>query len=251
MEMEMTIVRRVPLVLAGLLLAGTAACTTTPGTTPGQTPTPTPIPPCPVGSWRSTGVTTAATGVPVTVGGGSAVLVTIGNDGKVKADFSGMQPVTFSAQIATAQLRGEVTYKGSTDGTLDLNAPAPTTSSTTGQPTASLPASASASASGGSAATTPTSPAPASGKSGGWHPTGTVNVAGLTITVKLTQPVATTVLNDVKVTDVTGSQTTQVAGAVDLQPLLRDGTFRCGGETTLVITTSGTAPALVWSLTRA
>ena len=244
----MTIVRRVPLVLAGLLLAGTAACTSTPGTTPGQTPTTTPpIPPCPVGSWRSTGVATTTTGVAVTIDGGSAVLVTIGNDGKVKADFSGMQPVTFAAQVATAQVRGEVTYKGSTDGTVDLNAAAPTTSSTTGQPTGSP------SASGSSATTTapPTGSATAAGKSGGWHPTGTVNVSGLTLTVKLTQPVATTVLNDVKVTDVTGSQTTQVAGAVDLQPLLRDGTYRCGGETTLVITTSGTAPALVWSLTRA
>jgi hypothetical protein len=183
--------------------------------------------------------------VAVTVDGGSAVLVTIGNDGKVKADFSGMQPVTFAAQIVTTQIRGEVTYKGSTDGMVDLNAPSPTTSSTT-----ALPGSPSASASSATT-TTPAGPATAAGKSGGWHPTGKVNVSGLTITVKLTQPVATTVLNDVKVTDVTGTQTTQVAGAVDLQPLLRDGAYRCGGETTLVITTSGTAPALVWSLTRA
>jgi hypothetical protein len=243
----MTNLRRVPLLLAGLLLAGTAACTTSPGTTPAQTPTTTPpTPACPVGSWRSTGVSASATaGVTITFSGGSGVKLTVGDDGKVKADFSGMQPVVFSAQVAGAQARGEVTYQGSTDGTVDLNATAPATSSSGGQTTAS--------AGGTGAPTTPagTGTTGASGKSGAWRPTGTVNVSGLQITVKLTQPVAATILNNVKVSDVTGSQTAQAGDAIDLQPLLRNGTYQCSGQNNLVITTSGTGPTVVWSLSRA
>jgi len=42
-----------------------------------------------------------------------------------------------------------------------------------------------------------------------------------------------------------------VGNAVDLQPLLREGTYQCGSDNnTLTITTSGYAPTVVWSLTR-
>jgi hypothetical protein len=237
MEMEMTTLRRTRLVLAGLLLAGAAACTANPGTTPGQTASPTPPPPpCPVGSWRSTGVSvsTTAGGQALTFSGGAGAKVTIGDDGKVMADFSGMQPVVFSTQAANTPIRGEISYQGAMDGTVDLSGSAVT--STGGSP-------------GTSAAPADTSGA--AGRSGAWRPTGTVNEGNLQITVKLTQPVATTILNKVKVSDVTGAQTTQAGDAVDLQPLLRAGTYRCGGQNTLVITTSASSPTVMWSLTRA
>jgi hypothetical protein len=248
MEMDMTTTRRIPLVLAGLFLVGTAACTASPTTTPTATPTTPPVPVCPVGSWTSTGATAnTPAGVNITFDGGSGVKLTVGDDGKVKADFSGMKPVTFTALVAGAQVRGEITYNGTTDGTVDLKATAAPTSSTA-SPLAS------ASASGGPAgASTPTgSPTAAgSGKSGGWHPTGTVNVAALRITVKLTQPIAATILDNAKVTDVTGSQTTQVANAVDLQPLLREGTYRCGTDNNTLTITTSSSPTVVWSLSRA
>jgi hypothetical protein len=241
--MDMTTTRRIPLVLAGLFLVGTAACTGTPTTSPTATPTTPPVPACPVGSWTSTGATAnTPAGVNVTFDGGSGVKLTVGDDGKVKADFAGMKPVTFTALVAGAQVRGEITYGGSTDGTVDLKATAPATSST--------------SASGGTTGLStptgsPTGSSAGSGKSGAWHPTGTVNVSALRITVKVTQPVAATILDNAKVSDVTGSQTTQVANAVDLQPLLREGTYSCGTDNkTLTITTSN-APTVVWSMTRA
>jgi len=54
------------------------------------------------------------------------------------------------------------------------------------------------------------------------------------------------------VSDVTGAQTAQFGNAVDLQPLLREGTYQCGSDNnTLTITTSGTNPTVVWSLSRA
>jgi hypothetical protein len=188
--------------------------------------------------------------VTLTLGGGSGVKVTVGADGKVMADFSGMQPATFSTQLGNTPVKGEITYQGTTDGTVDLNATgAPTASSTSsGGPTAS-PLSTAATATG-SPVTTPTSSG--SGKSGAWSPTGSANVSNLQITVKLTQPLATTLVDNVKVSDVNGSQTSQTGNALDLQPLLRPGTFQCQGEQTLVITTTtGGGPVLTWTLDRA
>ena len=242
----MTTTRRIPLVLAGLFLVGTAACTGSPTPSPTATPTTPPVPACPVGSWTSTGATAnAPAGVTITFTGGSGVKLTVGDDGKVKADFSGMKPVTFTAQIVTAQVNGEISYSGTTDGTVDLKATAPVSSST-----------ASPLASGSTSSSAPTSSATGStagsGKSGAWHPTGTVNVADLRITAKVTAPVAATVLNNAKVSDVTGAQTAQFGNAIDLQPLLREGTYQCGSDNnTLTITTSGTTPSVVWSLSRA
>jgi hypothetical protein len=243
MELDMTTTRRIPLVLAGLFLVGTAACTGSPTPSPTATPTTPPVPACPVGSWTSTGATAnAPAGVTITFDGGSGVKLTVGDDGKVKADFSGMKPVTFTAQIATAQVRGEISYSGTTDGTVDLKATAPVSSST------ASPGSSSSSAPTNSA----TGSTAGSGKSGAWHPTGTVNVADLRITAKVTAPVAATVLNNAKVSDVTGAQTAQFGNAVDLQPLLREGTYQCGGDNnTLTITTTGTTPTVMWSLSRA
>ena len=75
--------------------------------------------------------------------------------------------------------------------------------------------------------------------------------ADLSITVKLTSPAAVTVLDNVKLADVTNSQVTQAGGVIDLQPLLRTGTYACQGEDTLVITPStGGGPAVAWTFAR-
>jgi hypothetical protein len=162
-------------------------------------------------------------GTPVSLSGGADVTATIGTDGAVSADFTAMQPATFTAQVAGAQVGGELTYRGTVDGKVDL---------------------------GGTGASSPTASGTA-GKTGAWRPVGQVDWADLSITVKLTSPAALTVLDNVKLADVTNSQVTQAGGVIDLQPLLRNGTYACQGEDTLVITPStGGGPAVAWTFAR-
>jgi hypothetical protein len=250
MEMDMRTLRLIPVAVAGLLLAGAAACTNAPAPGPSATPTPTATtPPCPVGSWHSTGVAATATagGLTLALSGGSGVKVTVGADGKVNADFSNMQPAIFSTQVGTTPVQGEITYAGTTSGMLDLSATAAPTGSATptgsGTPTATPATSA-------SVASTPSPTGSASGKSGAWSPTGSADVSQLSVTVKLTAPIATTLVNNVKVSSVSGSQNSQTGNALDLQPLLRTGTYQCNGESTLTVTTAGNGPTLVWTLAR-
>src|SRR5258705_1817939 len=95
------------LFLAGA--AGLAGCATAPGTvSPTPTPTPTPALACPAGNWKSTGVaaTTSVGTVPVTLTGGADVKTTIGADGAVTADFTGMKPVVYSATVAGSEIAG-------------------------------------------------------------------------------------------------------------------------------------------------
>ena len=213
--------------LALLVLGAGTACTTAPGS-PSATPTPTSspaAPPCPAGSWRSTQVAADANvvGTPVSLSGGADVTATIETDGAVTADFGAMQPATFTAQVAGVQVGGELTYSGTVDGKVDLGA------------------------AGGSSPTATNTDA----KSGAWRPVGQVDWADLSITVKLTSPAAVTVLDNVKLADVTNSQVTQAGGVIDLQPLLRTGTYACEGEDTLVITPStGGGPAVAWTFAR-
>jgi hypothetical protein len=231
--------------LALLVLGAGTACTTAPGS-PSATPTPTSspaAPPCPAGSWRSTQVAADANvvGTPVSLSGGADVTATIGTDGAVTADFGAMQPATFTAQVAGVQVGGELTYSGTVDGKVDLGAAGGSGATPTDTTTSSSPAA------GGSSPTATNTDA----KSGAWRPVGQVDWADLSITVKLTSPVAVTVLDNVKLADVTNSQVTQAGGVIDLQPLLRTGTYACQGEDTLVITPStGGGPAVAWTFAR-
>jgi hypothetical protein len=222
--------------LPALLLAaaaGLAGCANAPGTiSPTPTPTTPAAPTCPQGGWKTTGVaaTTAVGTVPVNMQGGADVKATIGADGAVSADFTGMKPVVYSATIAGAQVTGEFTYTGTASGKVDLTATgAATSSSSTGTATPT-----------GSAA--PGNP---------WRLSGTVDWSQVKLTAKLTQPAALTVIDNVKLTDVTGAQTTQVGNVIDLQPLLRNGSYRCDGSAGLVITpTASGGPTVAWTFAR-
>lgn len=232
-----------------LALGAAAGCTIAPGT-PTTTPTPTtgPAAACPAGDWRSTGVSARGTvaGATVKLEGGAGVLATIEPDGGVTADFSAMSPAKFGTQVAGAQVAGELQYGGTVSGDVDLGAagttttPTTTTKATTGPTTAPGPE--------GQASPTPTTTG--SGASGAWRPMGSVNWADLTVTVRLTSPAALTVLDNVKLADVTNSQVTQAGGVIDLQPLLREGTYQCQGEDTLVITPEDQGPTVVWTFAR-
>jgi hypothetical protein len=248
--------RRVLVPALTLLTLGAAAagCTNAPGT-PATTPTPTtsPAAACPAGNWRSTEVSARGTvaGTAITLDGGAGVLATIAPDGAVTADFSAMAPARFSTQVAGAQVAGELQYGGSVSGDVELGAAGATTTTTatattttkattTGPTTAPVPE--------GAASPTPTGTG--SGTGGAWRPMGSVNWADLTLTVRLTSPAALTVVDNVKLSDVTNSQVTQAGGVIDLQPLLRAGTYQCQGEDTLVITPEDRGPTVVWTFAR-
>jgi hypothetical protein len=232
--------------LALLALGGLAACTTGPGS-PSTTPTPTaaPAPPCPVGDWKSTGVTANANvvGTTITFDGGADVKTTIGSDGAVKADFTGMKPFNFNATLAGSPIGGEISYAGPLTGKVALSGSSGSTTSTattTATTTAAAP----------TATAAPTGSAAAGGSP--WTPVGPVSFADLKLTVKLTKPVPLTVVDGVKLGDVNSSQNAQAGNVIDLQPLLRNGTYRCNGNDTLVITpTSGSGPTVVWTFARA
>jgi len=68
----------------------------------------------------------------------------------------------------------------------------------------------------------------------------------------VTKPLAATVADHVKLSDITNGQTAQAGNVVDLQPLLRPGTYRCDGSANLTITpsTSDGGPSLVWTFAR-
>ena len=238
--------------VALLALGGAAGCTNAPGT-PTTTPTPTTsaAAACPAGVWRSTGVSARGTvaGTTVTLDGGAGVAAAIAPDGAVTADFSGMEPARFSTQVAGAQVAGELQYSGSISGDVDLGAAGTTTAPGTTTTKATTTGPTTAPGAEGPASPTPTGTG--GGTTGAWRPTGSVNWADLAVTVRLTSPAALTVLDNVKLADVTNSQVTQAGGVIDLQPLLREGTYQCQGEDTLVITPEDQGPTVVWTFARA
>jgi hypothetical protein len=189
--------------------------------------------------------------VTLTLNGGSGVKLTLGANGKAMVDFSGMQPATFTTQLGAILITGQVTYQGTTSGTVDLTGTASPSgsASTTASPQSTAYGRSAPASPSGSASTTASPQSTASGRSGPWNP-GETDVSKLQLTVKLTQPIASTLMDNLKVSDVSGAQATQTGNTIDLQPLLRTGTYQCQGEKTLVITTGGGGPVLVWTLAR-
>jgi hypothetical protein len=245
--------RYAPVALATLFL-GLAGCASG-GGTPTATPTPSPTPAaaCPYGDWRSTQVAASGggAGVTVTLQGGSGVTMSVAQGGAVTADFTAMQPITFTGQAAGAEVRGEFSYRGPLSGNLDL------TGGTTGGPSTVSPGGAASATATAGPVTPDASASPSAGPTGGtgtsgpWQPTGQVTMTDLTVTVKITAPLTVTVADNVKVSDITGAQTSQVGNAVDLQPLLRPGQYSCAGDQLTVALSGGTAPPVTWTFGRA
>jgi hypothetical protein len=212
-------------VLAALALALTA-CTSGGGTgTTTPTPSPTVAAACPYGDWHSTQVTASgdAAGATFSLQGGSDVTLALAPDGAVNADFTPMQPITFTAQVAATEARGEFRYIGPVTGILNVTSSNPATATPTG----------------------------GTGTTGPWQPVGQVNFADLRATVKVTAPVNAMIADNVKLGDITGNQSTQIGNAVDLQPLLRAGQYTCNGDQLTVALSSGTAPTVTWTFARA
>jgi hypothetical protein len=142
-----------------------------------------------------------------TVNGGQGVTMTIAGNGATKVGFGSMQPVSFAITANGANVKGQYSYGGTASGTLRF-------------PGGAVP-----SPSGTGAAATATSGTP--GQTGTWQPAGDVTWDDLRLTLKVTEPVDQTLLNDARVPSVTGSQTSQAGNAVDLRPVLGQGTYTC------------------------
>jgi hypothetical protein len=242
-------------VLGALALALTA-CTTGGGT---GTSTPTPSPTvatavCPYGDWRSTQVTASGSAVGVTLAlqGGSGVTMTVAQDGATNADFTAMQPITFTAQVVNTEARGEFRYLGPISGMMNVAGTGGASTATPGGATASPSASPGSTPSPSPGTATPTAgPTGGTGTTGPWQPVGQINFADLRATIKVTAPVSATIADNVKLSEITGNQTTQVGNAVDLQPLLRAGQYTCSGDQLTVVLSSGNTPTVTWTFARA
>jgi len=130
-----------------------------------------------------------------------------------KIDFSGSRPLDFTGQVAGHTIRGQAAYDGAVRGTVLF-----------GQPDSA-------------------------GK-GTWTPSGQVIWDDLKATVKLTEPISVTLLDNARISDFTGDKSTQAGGAVDVQPVLRAGSYTCAGDT-LRVRTEQNGPQMEWTFTRA
>jgi hypothetical protein len=216
--------KRTAVLMAGLLLAVTA-CTdsngssgTTGSPAPGATGTSGatggPPPTCVVGRWNASGVEARGSSgnASGSISGGAGTTMTVGADGGTKIDFAGSRPIGFTAQVAGHTIRGQAAYDGAVRGTVLFG----------GQDSA--------------------------GK-GTWTPSGEVIWDDLKATVTLTEPISVTLLDNARVSDFTGDKSTQAGGAVDVQPVLRAGSYSCAGDT-LQVRTEQNGPQLDWTFTR-
>ncbi len=170
---------------------------------------------CVVGSWRTTGTDTTfdANGAHGTVSGGSGIVLRIAHDGKTTADFGSMQPVTFSTAVNGTEIKGSFLYGGKATAHVQVD---------DGMAT-----------------------------KGTWKPVGTVDWRDVDVTVDLSSPVQSRVVDKVKIADFATGGTDQAGGTVDIQPLLRESTYECTASTLTVGPPSGVTGVGTWSLTRA
>jgi hypothetical protein len=215
---------RIAAILVGFGLA-LAGCTSGNGTPGGGSTASSPAggasattggtaPACVVGAWKAIGVKVTANvaGVTTTGEGGGGFTVTISPDGKTVIDFTGMQPVTFATQAA-ANIKGSYVFKGRVNGAIKV----PTGNSTSGK----------------------------------WEPTGTIDWTTVLVTVDVTDPVQARIFDNVPLTNFTGTGTAQTGGAVDVTPLLREGTFECSGDTLKIGPPTGKDTGFTWTLQKA
>ena len=217
--------RGLALVAAGCLAATMTACSNDDGQPSAQGAAPgasqsasggagtSNAPPCVAGSWRATGVSAsgAVGGANATVNGGSGATMKVGQDGATEVGFSAAQPLDFTAKVGGATVRGQVHYDGTARGSVDF--------------------------------------VPKSDTGGTWNPHGQVSWSDLRGTVRLTEPVAVTLLDNAQLSDLSSEAANRAGGAIDTNPLLRQGTYTCQGDT-LKVNTQADGPNLTWTFTR-
>lgn len=201
--------RHMTLLIITLLGGTVAACD---AGEPGETTSPTPSA-CFTGEWEATAVT-GQVSIPqasLELTGGSGTLLSITPDGQTTLRFDAMQPITFTAALLGALGKGQYQYHGMLRGAVDTAA--------------------------------------ATGDSGPWRPTGTVDWSQLQLTLRLTDPIDLTLLDKARLSKLPGDAQSPAGDAVDLQPLLREGTYRCEGDA-LTISPEKSGPTLNWAFSR-
>jgi hypothetical protein len=170
---------------------------------------------CVAGTWKSTGVnmTFDAAGVHGSASGGAGVVVTVAPDGKVLVDFTGMQPVAFASTISGTEFKGKSGYSGKLNGTVQAT--------------------------------------PSSSTTGTWKPVGTVNWDTVLVTVDMQSPIQGRIFDNVRIADFAGSGGDQAGGSVDVQPILREATYECSGNTLKLGPAPGATFGTTWVLARA
>jgi hypothetical protein len=220
------------IILAGsLLLAGLTACSDDNGPAAGAPspsvgtgapagPSVAPAPDtsvqslCVTGRWRATGVTSTAGSATIggRIAGGSDVTMTVDADGTTEVGFSDSKPVTFAAEAAGARLGGQVQYSGSLHAAVKF------------EPNEA-------------------------GAGGRWQPQNSTTDDDLRATVRLTEPFSVTLLDNASIRTVDTDALPAAGDALDLQPILRGGTYRCQADSLQVRTEQG-GPNLQWTFTR-
>jgi hypothetical protein len=170
---------------------------------------------CVAGKWRSTTVnmTFDAGSARGSASGGSGVLLTVSPSGAVVADFGAAQPITFSTNAAGTEIKGQFAYGGTLKGTVQVPASATST--------------------------------------GVWKPVGTSDWSAVTVTVDLIAPLQSRLFDRAKLGDYASAGGGQTAGSVDVQPILREGTYECAGNTLKLGPAPGTTGGGTWVLQRA
>jgi hypothetical protein len=168
---------------------------------------------CVVGTWKSTGFTGSfdQAGTTGTINGGAGYTLVVAPDGATTVDFAGMSPVQFAAKVSGTDVKGSFTYGGKVVGAVKL---------------------------------------PASGTSGNWEPTGTSDFKALTVKLSLTAPVALD-LPSQSIADLAGMSQVQVGSAIDAQPVLKNGTYKCEGNTLTLGPPAGTTVGGTWAYQKA
>jgi hypothetical protein len=134
-------------------------------------------------------------------------------DGVTSVDFTDSEPVTFSAEAAGAQLKGRVEYTGMLTAAVQFR--------------------------------------PAAGDGPGtWRPVSTADDNELRATVRLTEPVSLTLLDDARIGDMVRRELPRAGDALDIRPILRGGTYRCARDD-LEVRTEQNGPNLTWLFKRA
>jgi hypothetical protein len=168
---------------------------------------------CVVGTWKadSSSGQLNNSGVTGTIQGGGGFTLKINSDGGTIVDFDGMQPAMFSFAVAGGEIKGQFMYGGQVKGTLKM---------------------------------------PGTGTSGNWEPVGPADFSTLTVTVDMTKPVQARIADKVAISQFTGTGTTQTGNAVDGQPILKAGTYKCDTDK-LTVGPPANASGVTWVFRKA
>jgi hypothetical protein len=237
----------------GLAVAGCTDDSTGGGATPGVTATTTapaggPVASCVTGDWRTTGASGRADAgsISAEIDGGSGIKLNVGQDGATTIDFTGMEPTTFSVDVAGTAVRGQFTYAGTATGTIQTTGGTASPGATAApEPTATAAApGVTATAAPGATAT----PGTGDVTSGTWEPVGTVDWDDIRVTIELTSPIEAKPLDNARLGDYAGDSADQTGNVVDVDPLLGAGEYECRGDT-LVLTPDDDG-GITWTLAR-